>query len=341
MTATITSQDQMEQALEQLGRLYQGLAALRLQVEAANPSNFAILAEGHIDEIRRLQHELDEYAGAVAAQENSAPLWLRVVGRDIEWQSAPTSVLVAILDVFRKGVQSVAELILTGNLTTRPTAALKRSTDFRVVALAPGSLRVSVRLPAEEGEAGRAVGRALAEYLRAAAWAGSGQPEDGNMPALYLSHGAPPVFNDAHWMDQLFSWSRSIPKPTAILIVSAHWETAPLALSSPAVGTRLVYDFSGFGRRYFSMTYPSPDASALAAEVTALMSDLEPVHEQGPCTSALVDRSRASDLDALVKRFLGCLKELFEKLAFDLQHFAWPRSRVPKDKGILIEIDLA
>jgi 4,5-DOPA dioxygenase extradiol len=63
------------------------------------------------------------------------------------------------------------------------------------------------------------------------------------------------------------------------LIVSAHWEAAPLALSSPAVGTRLVYDFSGFGRRYFEMTYSTPDASALATQVAALMSDLEPVHE--------------------------------------------------------------
>ena len=96
------------------------------------------------------------------------------------------------------------------------------------------------------------------------------QPEDSSMPALYLSHGAPPVFNDGHWMDQLFSWARSLPKPTAILIVSAHWETAPLALSSPAAGTRLVYDFSGFGRRYFEMTYQTPDASALAEHVAAL-----------------------------------------------------------------------
>lgn len=177
MTATITSQDQMEQALEQLGRLYQALAALRQRVEAVNPRNFAVLAEGHLDEIRRLQRELDEYAGAVAAEEHSAPLWLRVVGRDIDWQSAPTSVLTAILDAFRKGVQSVAELILTGDLTTRPTAALKRSTDFRVVALAPGSLRLGVRLPSEESEAGSAVARALAEYLRVAAWVGSAQPE--------------------------------------------------------------------------------------------------------------------------------------------------------------------
>ncbi len=178
MSATITSQDQMGQALEQLGRLYHALAALRQRVEPANPRNFAVLAEGHIDEIRRLQRVLDEYAGAVAAEEQSAPLWLRVVGRDIEWQAAPTSVLTAILDAFRKGVQSVAELLLTGDLATRPTAALKRATDFRVVCLAPGSLRVGVRLPSEEGDTANAVAGALVEYLTAAAWVGSQQPEE-------------------------------------------------------------------------------------------------------------------------------------------------------------------
>lgn len=175
MTATISSRDQMQQALEQLGRLYQSLAALRREIEPLNPRNFAVLAEGHLFEIRRLQHELDEYAGAVAVDEHAAPLWLKVVGREIEWPSAPTSVLTAILDAFRKGVQSVAELILTGELTTRPTGELKRSADFRVVALAPGSLRVGVQLPPEEGEAGTAVSRALGDYLRAAAWVSSEQ----------------------------------------------------------------------------------------------------------------------------------------------------------------------
>lgn len=66
MTATITTQDQMEQAIEQLGRLYEALTALRRQVEPINPRNFAVLAEGHLEEIRRLQRELDEYAGVVA-----------------------------------------------------------------------------------------------------------------------------------------------------------------------------------------------------------------------------------------------------------------------------------
>lgn len=178
MTAAITSRDGMQQAIEQLARLYEGLASLRREFEATNPRNFATLAEGHLDEIRRLQRQLDEYAGAIAVDENAAPLWLRVVGPNIEWQSAPTSVLTSILDALRKGVQSVAEMILTGGLTTRPTATLKRSADFRIVALAPGSLRVGVRLPSEEGEVPTAVARALSEYLEAAAWVGSEEPEE-------------------------------------------------------------------------------------------------------------------------------------------------------------------
>lgn len=102
---------------------------------------------------------------------------------------------------------------------------------------------------------------------------------DGPMPALYLSHGAPPVFDDPNWIDQLFSWSESMPKPTAILIVSAHWESAPLSLSAPGAGTPLVYDFGGFAQRYYSMEYRTPDASSLARRVAALMPDTEPVHE--------------------------------------------------------------
>jgi 4,5-DOPA dioxygenase extradiol len=102
---------------------------------------------------------------------------------------------------------------------------------------------------------------------------------DGPMPALFLSHGAPPVFDDAHWIDQLAAWSLTMPRPTAILIVSAHWETVPLALSSPEAATPLVYDFGGFAPRYYQMTYPTPDATALAAKVAAMMADSEPLYQ--------------------------------------------------------------
>jgi 4,5-DOPA dioxygenase extradiol len=104
-------------------------------------------------------------------------------------------------------------------------------------------------------------------------------PDDGPLPALYVSHGAPPLFDDGPWMDQLFRWSQALPKPRAILIVSAHWESAPLMLSASGARTPLVYDFGGFHPRYYQMTYPTPDAGDLARQVRALLPDREPVHE--------------------------------------------------------------
>ncbi len=103
-------------------------------------------------------------------------------------------------------------------------------------------------------------------------------PSDGPMPALYISHGAPPVFDDALWMNELFTWSQSMPKPKAILIVSAHWEEAPLSLSASAAATPLVYDFGGFAQRYFSMEYRTPDAEVLAARVAAAIPASESLH---------------------------------------------------------------
>jgi len=91
------------------------------------------------------------------------------------------------------------------------------------------------------------------------------------MPALYIGHGAPMLLDDQLWTSQLKEVAGKIERPTAILIVSAHWESAPITLSNPTANTPLVYDFSGFDRKFYEMTYNSPDATALAAKVAALM----------------------------------------------------------------------
>lgn len=101
---------------------------------------------------------------------------------------------------------------------------------------------------------------------------------DGALPALYLSHGAPPLLESRTWMDELFSWATRLPKPKNVLIVSAHWEAAPLSVSQGAAGTPLVYDFAGFDARYYRMRYPTPDASGLADRVVAAMPHGETVH---------------------------------------------------------------
>jgi len=97
------------------------------------------------------------------------------------------------------------------------------------------------------------------------------------MPALYIGHGAPPLLDDPTWSGQLAAWASDLPRPKAILIVSAHWESAPVSLS--AGGAPLVYDFGGFDAKYYRMTYATPDATALALRVAAMMPDTEPVHQ--------------------------------------------------------------
>jgi 4,5-DOPA dioxygenase extradiol len=99
------------------------------------------------------------------------------------------------------------------------------------------------------------------------------------MPALYIGHGAPPLLDDPVWSSELAAWARDLPRPEAILIISAHWESAPVMLSATAQGTPLVYDFGGFEQKYYEMTYRTPDASALAARVASMMPSHEPVHQ--------------------------------------------------------------
>lgn len=99
------------------------------------------------------------------------------------------------------------------------------------------------------------------------------------MPALYLGHGAPPLLDDPTWSGQLASWAGDLPRPGAILIVSAHWESAPMALSATGAATPLVYDFGGFPARYYQQTYRTPDATDLAQLVRGVLPDSVALHQ--------------------------------------------------------------
>ena len=107
------------------------------------------------------------------------------------------------------------------------------------------------------------------------AWA----PADGPLPALYLSHGAPPLLEQPEWMAELHAWARALPTPRGVLIVSAHWESAPLALSSSAAHADVVYDFGGFDPVFSRMRYDTPDAGELARLVRSVLPDGEELHE--------------------------------------------------------------
>ncbi len=98
------------------------------------------------------------------------------------------------------------------------------------------------------------------------------------MPAIYLSHGAPPLLEDATWGSELAHWSADLPTPKAILIVSAHWESAPLTVGATDPNVGLIYDFGGFAPKYYNLEYRAPGAADLAARLSAMMG--EPVVQQ-------------------------------------------------------------
>lgn len=172
----VTSDAQLWQAFEQIERLQQGLRALRSDLAGASAANFAILAEAPMAQIAGLQAEIEAYLLAARGEE---PLWVKLEGASLHLGDASASIVTYVLDALRKGVQTVAELNLRGGLSARPTAELNRACDFRIVALAPGSLRVAVKLPAASPDQatfpfGQAIGSvpdALRDYLRVAAWA--------------------------------------------------------------------------------------------------------------------------------------------------------------------------
>ncbi|WP_235980778.1 dioxygenase [Streptomyces albidus (ex Kaewkla and Franco 2022)] len=99
------------------------------------------------------------------------------------------------------------------------------------------------------------------------------------MPVLYLSHGAPPLADDELWTSQLADWGVRLPRPRGILMISAHWESAPVTLSATGA-VPLVHDFWGFPERYYQVRYPAPGAPQLAERVRALLAGPgEPVQD--------------------------------------------------------------
>jgi len=130
------------------------------------------------------------------------------------------------------------------------------------------------------------------------------------MPVLYLSHGAPPLADDQTWTRELAAWSADLPRPESILMISAHWEQAPTALSA-TTKVPLIYDFWGFPQHYYEVTYDTPGAPALAADVTKLLSTPDtPVHQ---------DQSRGLDHGGYVP-----LVEMFPKADVPVLQMSMP-----------------
>src|SRR5262245_19496495 len=52
------------------------------------------------------------------------------------------------------------------------------------------------------------------------------------LPALFVAHGSPMLLDDDAWVRELATWARALPRPRAILVLSAHWTRAPITLGA-------------------------------------------------------------------------------------------------------------
>jgi 4,5-DOPA dioxygenase extradiol len=90
------------------------------------------------------------------------------------------------------------------------------------------------------------------------------------MPSIFLAHGSPILLTDRAWMSELDLWASKLPRPKAVLMLSAHWLDKPVTIGA-TTPVPLVYDFYGFPEEFYRTQYPAPGAPALAARVRALL----------------------------------------------------------------------
>lgn len=93
---------------------------------------------------------------------------------------------------------------------------------------------------------------------------------DERLPSIFVAHGAPPLLDDEQWVGELKSWAGALPKPKAVLVLSAHWEERPVTIGATRT-VPLIYDFSGFLPHHYAQQYPAPGAPELAGLVRGLL----------------------------------------------------------------------
>ena len=100
-----------------------------------------------------------------------------------------------------------------------------------------------------------------------------------SMPAVYLPHGGGPAFFMDGGMGDMFrpmgvflgAFHTLLPaRPTAILVITAHWE-ATVPTTTGGQNPALIYDYYGFPKETYEITYPAPGSPALAQDAANLL----------------------------------------------------------------------
>lgn len=184
------------------------------------------------------------------------------------------------------------------------------------------------------------------------------------MPAIFFGHGNPmnALLKNAY-TDGWGALGSSIPRPRAVLSVSAHWYIPATAVTTN-LKPRTIHDFGGFPRELYQVEYPSPGSTELAARVQDLLSPVQVVpderwgldhgtwsvlchvfpHADVPVVQLSIDETQPPEFHYQLGKRLAPLREEgvliigSGNLVHNLHTYAWGRHRVePFDWAVRFE----
>jgi len=159
--------------------------------------------------------------------------------------------------------------------------------------------------------------------------AGTAKPVQ-RMPSIFVGHGSPmnALENNA-FTRTLQKWGKDIGRPSAILVVSAHWLTENETRVTVQAHPKTIHDFGGFPQALFDMQYPAPGAPEFAKEAASLLAarGAKPSEDWGldhgawtvlhhmypkadiPVFQVSIDYAQAGEYHLAVGRALSALRE--------------------------------
>ncbi len=162
------------------------------------------------------------------------------------------------------------------------------------------------------------------------------QTMEGVQPVIFLSHGAPTlVLEDVPARDFIRKLGSQLSLPSAILCISAHWET-PRPSVNAVEQNSTIHDFYGFPQELYRIQYPAPGSKEIAEQVSKVIIDSG--------LACDIDRSRGLDHGAWVPLSLMYPQAQIPIVQLSIQHqlqarehYDLGRALTPlREKGILI-----
>jgi 4,5-DOPA dioxygenase extradiol len=156
------------------------------------------------------------------------------------------------------------------------------------------------------------------------------------LPTLFISHGSPMhAIEEGAVADAWVNLAKSLPRPKAILMASAHWETELPAMTG-SEHPETIHDFGGFPQELYRIQYPAPGLPSLAERARALLK------EQGQCSA--IDGTRGLDhgawspiLHMYPEADIPVVQVAMQTALGPAHHLAMGRALAPlADEGVLV-----